>query len=103
MKVLCAWCEQEGTYTLIREVGLHDSPLASHGICSHHEKIMLAELKDLRSKHPVPHRPLYLPFPVHPRRGGRPTSAPRLANHNRRPLRAPPRPSSQLVLPFSGC
>jgi hypothetical protein len=103
MKVLCAWCEQEGTYRLIREGGPHDSPLASHGICSDHEKVMRAELKNLRRRLPVLHMPLYLPFPVHPVRGGRPTSAPRLASQNRRPLRAPHGPSAQLLLPFSGC
>src|SRR5574341_67861 len=50
MKVICAWCEQEGKETLIGEVGLYDRPMTSHGICDDHEKVMLKQIGKIRSK-----------------------------------------------------
>lgn len=47
MRVICAWCEQEGKETLIGEVGLYDRPVTSHGICDDHKKAMLKQLRKL--------------------------------------------------------
>lgn len=45
MKVLCAWCEQEGKRTLIREVGLANRLIVSHGICCVHEVMLLKRIR----------------------------------------------------------
>jgi len=50
MKVICAWCEQEGKETLIGEAGLYDRPMTSHGICEAHKKVLLTQIEDLRMK-----------------------------------------------------
>lgn len=48
MKVLCAWCEQEGRQTLIDEVELYDRQMTSHGICrNHRKKVMLNQIEQL--------------------------------------------------------
>jgi hypothetical protein len=53
MKVVCAWCENEGKETLIGEVGLYDVDLTSHGICVDHEKVLLQQIDQLkRNQHP---------------------------------------------------
>ena len=45
MKVICAWCEQEGRQTLIGEVELYDRHMTSHGICRNHKKVMLQQIQ----------------------------------------------------------
>jgi hypothetical protein len=50
MKVVCAWCENEGKETLIGEIGLYDWQITSHGICDDHEKVILQQIKELRTK-----------------------------------------------------
>lgn len=50
MKVICAWCEEEGKETLIGEAGLYDPPMPSHGICKDHEKVILEQIRELRIK-----------------------------------------------------
>jgi len=57
MKVICAWCEQEGKETLIGEIGLYDQAMTSHGICDDHEKAILKQIRELRIKqNPRPQR-----------------------------------------------
>ncbi|HKY72923.1 MAG TPA: hypothetical protein VJL88_13470 [Nitrospira sp.] len=51
MKVICAWCENEGKETLIGEISLYDIELTSHGICVDHEKVLLGQIQDLKMKH----------------------------------------------------
>lgn len=50
MKVICAWCEREGRQTLIDDVELYDRKMTSHGICPHHKKIVLRQIKQLPSR-----------------------------------------------------
>jgi hypothetical protein len=50
MKVICAWCEQEGRQTLIGEEELYDRHMTSHGICGDHKKVMLKQLQELRNR-----------------------------------------------------
>jgi hypothetical protein len=51
MKVICAWCENEGKETLIGEIGLYDGEVTSHGICLDHEHVMLRQIHELKIKH----------------------------------------------------
>ena len=48
MKVICAWCENEGKETLIGEISLYDWEVTSHGICIDHEKVMLKQIEELK-------------------------------------------------------
>lgn len=50
MKVVCAWCENEGKETLIGEIGLYDIEVTSHGICIDHEKVLLSQIEKLKMK-----------------------------------------------------
>jgi hypothetical protein len=50
MKVICAWCENEGKETLIGEIGLYDIDVTSHGICLDHEQVLLRQVEALRCK-----------------------------------------------------
>lgn len=50
MKVICAWCENEGKETLIGEIGLYDLEVTSHGICLDHEQGLLRQVEALRLK-----------------------------------------------------
>jgi hypothetical protein len=50
MKVICAWCENEGKETLISEIGLYDIDVTSHGICLDHEKVLLRQVEALKLK-----------------------------------------------------
>ncbi len=50
MKVVCAWCENEGKETLIGEIGLYDIEVTSHGICLDHEQVLLQQIKELKMK-----------------------------------------------------
>ena len=47
MKVICAWCEQEGRQSLMGEVELYDRQMTSHGICGNHKKVMLKQIQQL--------------------------------------------------------
>lgn len=72
MKVVCAWCEEEGKHTLLNEGGAVESPMASHGICRDHERMMVKSLADMK-------RELMLLRPRHDpglSRGTRPSLAP---------------------------
>jgi hypothetical protein len=57
MKVICAWCENEGKETLIGEISLYDVDLTSHGICISHEQVLLRQIKGLKQQSPRLHRP----------------------------------------------
>ena len=57
MKVICAWCENEGKETLIGEISLFDVELTSHGICIDHEQVLLRQIKGLKMQTPRLHRP----------------------------------------------
>jgi hypothetical protein len=98
MKVICAWCENEGKETLIGEIGLYDLDMTSHGICLDHEKVLLQQIHGLKVKqHPRLRRPR------HPRVRPRASAAPAMANcatpwRRRRQLRISP---AQLSLPFA--
>lgn len=50
MKVICAWCENEGKETLIRDIGLYDRDVTSHGICLDHEKVLFQQIQQLKTK-----------------------------------------------------
>ena len=50
VKVICAWCEQEGKETLIGEVGLYDRSMTSHGVCDDHEQVIKMQIRELRIK-----------------------------------------------------
>ena len=102
MKVICAWCEQEGRETLLSEEGLYDPPMPSHGICADHAKVMLKQIRELRIRqNPTRHR----------RRHSRHTSSASTslpASRNtcnrmptRRRLLQDPLSTAQLLLPFS--
>ena len=102
MKVICAWCEQEGKETLIGEVGLYDRPMTSHGICDDHEKVILKQIGELRNKqNPRLHRRR------HSRAKSRSSSplpasrATRIRTATRRRLLKDRLSSAQLRLPFS--
>jgi hypothetical protein len=49
MKVICAWCEQEGRHFLISEVELYDRQMTSHGICGDHKKVVLKHVQKPRN------------------------------------------------------
>lgn len=75
MKVICAWCENEGKETLIGEISLFDMEVTSHGICLDHEEVLLRQIHNMKgSEHPrlrrprrprVPTRSAGAPTPVH--------------------------------------
>ena len=48
MKVVCAWCENEGKETLIGEVSLYDWEMTSHGICLDHEQVVLRQIREMK-------------------------------------------------------
>ena len=52
MKVLCAWCEEEGKQALIRESESDPDPcaMATHGICREHEGALLKQIAVLARK-----------------------------------------------------
>jgi hypothetical protein len=59
MRVMCAWCEQEGRRRLIGQVGRNDRlDLISHGICAHHERAMLRKIAKRGTAHTGPAAPL---------------------------------------------
>ena len=102
MKVVCAWCEQEGKETLIGEIGLYDRAMTSNGICDDHEKALLTKIRKQRNKQ-------------NPRRRRRLPSRPQSRSSNPIPslrticIRTPTRrrlleahlSSAQLFLPFN--
>jgi hypothetical protein len=97
MKVICAWCEQEGRRTLIAEVELYDRKMTSHGICRHHKKVVLKQIQQ---------RPNRENPRLHRRRRSRTklrssTWLP-ASRTTRRRLLKDRRSSAQLQLPFSG-
>lgn len=63
MKVLCAWCEQEGQQALMREAAPWDTPSISHGICHAHEKRMLLEIQKSGKKDSIRRIPRRLSLP----------------------------------------
>jgi hypothetical protein len=102
MKVICAWCEQEGKETLIGEVGLYDWPMTSHGICEDHEKVILKQIGELRIKqNPRLHRRRHSRAKsraANPLPASRTTS---IRTPTRRRLLKDRLSSAQLPLPFS--
>jgi hypothetical protein len=58
MKVICAWCENEGRETLIGNISLFDLEMTSHGICLDHEEVLLKQIGEFKRKdHPRLRRP----------------------------------------------
>lgn len=101
MKVVCAWCENEGKETLIGEIGLYDWQVTSHGICLDHEKVMLRQIEELRIKqNPRLRRPRRPRISSRSSQPGSPTSPICMATwrHHRRKARTS---SAQLRLPFN--
>lgn len=98
MRVICAWCEEEGRVVVMRDTGLADGQGTSHGICGEHERAMLRKITELAVQEWTSlHRP-------RPARRRRPfTAATRLsrvqAAARRRTLAA--QASPQLLLPFA--
>jgi hypothetical protein len=102
VKVICAWCEEEGKETLIREAGLYDRSMTSHGICDDHEQVMKTQIRELKIKqNPRLHRRR------HSRAKSRSSSplpasrATRIRTATRRRLLKDRLSSAQLRLPFS--
>jgi len=96
MKVICAWCENEGKETLIGEIGLYDIDLTSHGICVDHEKVLLGQIRSLKRKHsPRLRRTRRLPS-----RTSTSVTVPNCTTPWRR-RRTHRLPAAQLSLPFS--
>ena len=98
MKVICAWCENEGKETLIGEIGLFDIEVTSHGICLDHEKVLLRQIAELKMKQNP-----RLRRPRRPRTQPRTSSSPAVPNcttpwRRRRTHRTS---AAQLSLPFS--
>jgi hypothetical protein len=98
MKVICAWCENEGKETLIGGIGLYDLDMTSHGICHDHEKVLLQQIHESKLKqHPRLRRPR------RPRMQPRASGSPVVAGcatpwRRRRQHRTSP---AQLSLPFA--
>lgn len=57
MKVLCAWCEQDGKKTLIYESTSNAHAMVTHGICGHHASILRKQVEELT--HERKHDPLH--------------------------------------------
>ena len=101
MKVVCAWCENEGKETLIGEIGLYDWQVTSHGICIDHEKVMLSQIEELRIKqNPRLRRPRRPRTSSRSSQPGSPTSPICMATW-RRHRRKARTSSAQLRLPFN--
>lgn len=47
MKVLCAWCEQDGKQALMRESPSDAHAMVTHGICDDHESMLRKQVEDL--------------------------------------------------------
>jgi hypothetical protein len=45
MKVVCAWCQQEGRPALLWEDKSYDLPVESHGICEDHSVRLLHTIR----------------------------------------------------------
>ena len=101
MKVVCAWCENEGKETLIGEIGLYDRQVTSHGICIDHEKVMLRQIQELRIKQNPrlrrPRRPRASSRSTQPVSPAIPTCMTTCRRHRRKDHTS----SAQLPLPFS--
>jgi len=101
MKVVCAWCENEGKETLIGEIGLYDWQVTSHGICIDHEKVMLRQIQELRIKQNPrlrrPRRPRASSRSTQPVSPAIPTCMTTCRRHRRKDHTS----SAQLPLPFS--
>ena len=50
MKVICAWCENEGKETLIGDLSLYDMEVTSHGICIDHQQGLLRQIEEVKLK-----------------------------------------------------
>ena len=50
MKVLCAWCEEEGKQALIDGTESDPCAMATHGICRQHEVALLKQIAALARK-----------------------------------------------------
>lgn len=50
MKVLCAWCEEEGKHALIGVTESGPCTMATHGICRRHEVAVLKQIAVLARK-----------------------------------------------------
>jgi hypothetical protein len=99
MRVICAWCENEGRETLIGEIGLYDLDMTSHGICLDHEKVLLQQIDQLKHKQSPRLRRSRRP-PVQPRSSSFPVMPHCAAPwRRRRQHRMSP---AQMKLPFEG-
>ena len=50
MKILCAWCEEEGKPALIGVTESDPCAMATHGICRQHEVALLKQIAVLARK-----------------------------------------------------
>lgn len=50
MKILCAWCEEEGKQALIGVTESGPCAMATHGICRQHEVVLLKQIAVLARK-----------------------------------------------------
>ena len=101
MKVICAWCEEEGRYSLIREVELYDRQLTSHGICRDHKKVVLKRVQELRNtENPRPQRWKHSPTKLRSSTWVPASRTTRVRTPKRRRLLKNPLSSAQLQIPF---
>lgn len=98
MKVICAWCEEEGKHTLLHEAGSQDSPTTSHGICHDHQTVMMKKIGKVTNEALVL-RPRHYEAPSRATFKGRRKQSRRTPT--RRRLCRTSAPSSQMVLPFA--
>ena len=49
MTVVCAWCQNQGRTTVLREKEPLDWAVVSHGICEEHAKAFLAEVREAKA------------------------------------------------------
>lgn len=50
VKIICAWCQQDGEQMLIDELELFDRGMTSHGICRTHKKLVLNQIREPRKR-----------------------------------------------------
>jgi len=53
MKVVCAWCQDQGRTTVLREKEPFDRPTISHGICEEHARLFLEEVRETKTAVPA--------------------------------------------------
>jgi hypothetical protein len=64
MKLICAWCQQEGVPSFLCEVEPLDDPTETHGICARHRFEVLQELDSAQGAPAAGDRARVVPEPI---------------------------------------